>query len=92
VKFQPLGNRVLVERDKVEEKIGDLYLPENSQAAATSGKVVSTGWDVQTLSDGDRVLFGKYAGTEIKVNGVEQLILKEEEVLGILQDEDVTAE
>lgn len=86
MKFIPFGKRVLVERVKAEEKVGRFYLPENLQEKPAEGIVVELGtYGVDNLPVvlGNRILFGKYAGTEIKIDENTYLILKEEEILGV---------
>ncbi len=94
-KFRPLYDRLLVKRIPAEEKSkGGIIIPETAKEKPIEGEVVAVGngksldngavraLDVQV---GQRVLFGKYSGTEIKVEGVEHVILREDEVLGILE-------
>jgi chaperonin GroES len=96
VNIKPLGDRLLVEPIEKEETIaGGLLLPETAKEKPQQGAVLATGegrrddngkripLDVQT---GDKVLFAKYAGTEIKVDGKKLLIMKESDILGIVQD------
>jgi len=93
--LRPLGDRILVEPVEKEETIaGGLLLPETAKEKPQQGKVLAAGagrkdengkridMDVQT---GDTILFAKYAGTEIKVDGKKLLIMKEADVLGILE-------
>jgi chaperonin GroES len=93
--FRPLGDRVVVKRDQTKEKVMEsgLYIPVAAQDKPTEGVVVSVG-NGAWRSDGklwppevavkDRVLFGKYAGTDFKVDGEDVVILREEEILGVL--------
>jgi chaperonin GroES len=93
-KFTPLHDRILVRR--VEEAAttrGGIIIPDSAKDKPQEGEVVSTGKGKINedgkvfpldVKEGDRVLFGKYAGTEIKIDGEDYLIMKEEEVLGIL--------
>jgi len=93
-KFSPLHDRILVRR--VEEATttrGGIIIPDSAKDKPQEGEVVSVGTgrineDGKTfplaVKDGDRILFGKYAGTEIKIDGEEFIIMKEDEVLGIL--------
>jgi chaperonin GroES len=95
-KFQPLYDRVLVKRVEGKTKTdGGIYIPETAKEKPYEGVIVSTGegritedGDIYPLivKEGDRVLFGKYAGTEIQVEGEDLLIMREEEILGTLQD------
>jgi chaperonin GroES len=95
MKVRPLQDRILVRRLQEEEKTkGGIIIPDTAKEkpiegeviAVGSGKVVEGG-KVQPLDvkKGDRILFGKYSGTEIKIEGVEHLILREDEVLGIIE-------
>jgi chaperonin GroES len=92
---RPLQDRVLIKRLEEETKTaGGIIIPDNHKEKPAQGEVVSvgTGYRLQDgtvkaleLKKGDKVLFGKYAGTEVKVDGNNYLIMKEEEILGILQ-------
>jgi chaperonin GroES len=95
-KLIPLGDRLLVERLEAEEKTaGGIVLPDAAKEKPIQGKVIAVGEGrrgddgkpiAMQLKKGDRILFGKYAGTEVKVDGNEYLIMKEEDVLAILED------
>jgi chaperonin GroES len=95
MKIRPLQDRILVKRVQEEEKTkGGIIIPDSAKEKPVEGEVVAVGngkvteqGKVQPLAvkKGDRILFGKYSGTEIKVDGVEHLILREEEVLGIIE-------
>lgn len=91
---RPLRDRLLVERiEEPEQKVGGIIIPDTAREKPQQGKVVAAGngrindkgevfpLDVKV---GDTVLFGKYAGTEIKIDGKEYLILREDEVFGVL--------
>ena len=94
--FKPLYDRVLVERIAQEERTsGGIIIPDSAQEKPLQGKVFAVG--VGKLNDdgsirptdikvGDTVLFGKYAGTEIKIEGSERTILREDDVLGVVED------
>ncbi|MDP3854710.1 co-chaperone GroES [Phenylobacterium sp.] len=92
--FRPLGDRVLVKRVEEEEKTkGGIIIPDTAKEKPQEGKVIAVGPgkvtdDGKTLplavKAGDRILFGKYSGSEVKLDGEEYLIMKEEDVLGIL--------
>ena len=92
---KPLHDRVLVKRVKEENKTaGGIIIPDNSKEKPAQGEVVSvgTGYVNQDgsrraleVKEGDRILFGKYSGSEVKVEGNDYLIMKEDEILGILQ-------
>jgi chaperonin GroES len=93
-KFRPLADRILIKRiEKEERSSGGIIIPDTAKEKPQEGEVVAIGngkrmenGQVQPLDVkvGDRVLFGKYSGSEIKIDGTEHLILREEEVLGIL--------
>jgi chaperonin GroES len=94
-KVRPIHDRVLIKRTESEQMTpGGIIIPDTAQEKTQEGIVVATG-DGKTANDGnvrslrvkagDRVLFGKYSGTEIKVGGQEYLILKEDEILGIIE-------
>lgn len=92
-KFTPLHDRVLIRRVEESETVrGGIIIPDTAKEKPQEGVILAVGTGKyekgQTIplavKDGDRVLFGKYAGTEIKIDGEELLILREEEILGIL--------
>ncbi|HIA27318.1 MAG TPA: co-chaperone GroES [Planctomycetes bacterium] len=94
VKLRPLNDKIVVKRLEAEDKTkGGIFLPDNAKEKPREGKVVSTG-DGKLLKDGsrakfqvkknDRVLFSSYAGTEIKLDGQEYLIMSEDDVLAIV--------
>ena len=92
-KFTPLHDRVLLRRIEETETVrGGIIIPDTAKEKPQEGVVLAVGTGKfekgQTIplavKEGDRVLFGKYAGTEIKIDGEELLILREEEILGIL--------
>lgn len=92
---KPLKDRILIQRVAEAEKTkGGIIIPDSAKERPLEGKVIAVGagkrLDDGTLikldvKAGDRVLFGKYAGTEIKVNGEEHLIISEEEILGVIE-------
>ena len=96
MKVKPLHDRILVTRLEEEQKTaGGIIIPDSAKEKPLQGKVVAVGkgkilddGSRRTLDvkEGHRVLFGKYAGTEIKINGQEHLILREDDILGILED------
>jgi len=95
MKFRPLHDRILVERVESEEKTaGGIILPDTAKEKPQQGKIISVGTGKRTedgkvlpmeLKAGDTILFGKYSGTEIKIEGNEYLIMKEDDVLGIVE-------
>ena len=96
MKIRPLQDRIIVLRVDEEEKTsGGIIIPDTAKEKPQEGKVVAVGkgkvgddGKVQPLDvkKGDRVLFGKYAGTEIKIQGEDLLILREDDVLAIIED------
>ncbi|RZJ92012.1 MAG: co-chaperone GroES [Brevundimonas sp.] len=92
--FRPLGDRVLVKRVEEESKTkGGIIIPDTAKEKPQEGEVVAVGAGVRDdkgvvqaleLKAGDRILFGKWSGTEIKIDGDELLIMKESDVLGVL--------
>ena len=93
--IRPLYDRIVVKRIETKEKMqGGLYIPDSAKEKPQEGEVVAVGkgkrledgkivpLDVQA---GDRILFGKYSGSEIKLDGEEYMIMREDEVLGILE-------
>ena len=84
-KLKPLGDRILVEALPAEEKVGGIYIPDTAQEKPQKGKVVAVGpgntENPITLKVGDKILYGKYSGTEIKYEGIEYLIMRESDVL-----------
>jgi chaperonin GroES len=94
LKIRPLHDRIVVKRVKEEEKTaGGLYIPEAAKEKPIEGDVIAVG-NGKLLEDGklhaldvkvgDRVLFGKYSGTEVRLAGEEHLILREDDILGIV--------
>jgi chaperonin GroES len=92
--FTPLHDRILVQRiEEGESKVGGIIIPDSAKEKPQQGKVISVGKGKSNdegkvfpldVKAGDSILFGKYSGTEIKLDGEEFLIMREEEVLGIL--------
>jgi chaperonin GroES len=93
--LRPLHDRILVTRlDEGEQRRGGIIIPDSAKEkpqqaevkAVGNGKLLDTGERVALdVKAGDRILFGKYSGSEIRVEGVEYLILKEDEILGVLE-------
>jgi len=94
MKIRPLGDRILVKRIKEEEKTkGGIIIPDTAKEKPQEGKVVAVGKGKHDengklipleVKAGDKILFGKYSGSEIKLEGEEHLILREDDILGIL--------
>ena len=92
--FRPLGDRVLVKRVKEEEKTrGGIIIPETAQEKPQEGEVVAVGPGARDedgeriemdVKVGERILFGKWSGTEVKVDGDDLLIMKESDILGVI--------
>ena len=92
--FKPLHDRVVVRRVENDEKTsGGLIIPESAQEKPAEGEVVSVGNGAidekgnrmpMDVKAGDRILFGKWSGTEVKINGEDMLIMKESDILGIM--------
>jgi len=92
--FRPLGDRVLVKRVKEEEKTkGGIIIPDTAQEKPQEGEVVAVGPGARDedgeriemdVKVGDRILFGKWSGTEVKVDGEDLLIMKESDILGVI--------
>jgi len=92
--FRPLHDRVLVRRVEAEEKTaGGIIIPDTAKEKPQEGEVVAAGSGAKAedgkvtrldVKAGDRVLFGKWSGTEVKVNGEDLLIMKESDILGIV--------
>jgi len=96
MKIRPLGDRILVRRIKEEEKTkGGIIIPDTAKEKPQEGKVVAVGKGKANEKDGkliplgvkagDKILFGKYSGSEIKLEGEEHLILREDDILGIIE-------
>ena len=96
MKMRPLQDRVIVKRIEEEEKTkGGIIIPDTAKEKPQEGKVVAVGKGKITeegklipldVKVGDRILFGKYSGTEVKIEGVEHLIMREEDILGIIEE------
>jgi chaperonin GroES len=95
MKVRPLHDRVIVERiEESEQRVGGIIIPDSAKEKPQQGKIIAAGkgriekdgkitpLDVKA---GDTILFGKYAGQEIKIDGNEYLIMREEEVLGVIE-------
>ena len=96
MKIRPLQDRIIVKRVAEEEKTkGGIIIPDTAKEKPIEGEVIAVG-NGKILEDGsvrkldvkvgDRVLFGKYAGTEVKIDGEDHLILKEDDVVGIVEE------
>jgi chaperonin GroES len=97
MKFRPLHDRVVIRRiDEERRTPGGILIPETAQEKPSQGEVISVGPGGRdekgniipmTVKAGDRVLFGKWSGTEVKIDGRELLIMKESDILGVLDEQ-----
>ena len=95
MKFRPLHDRVLVSRVEEDTKTaGGIIIPDTAQEKPMEGKIVAVGSGAKSedgtvtpldVKEGDRVLFGKWSGTEVKVGGEDLLIMKESDIMGIIE-------
>jgi chaperonin GroES len=86
MKVKPLYDRVLVKREETgESRKGGIIIPDTAKEKPLEGKVIAVGRGKVEVKKGDRVLIGKYAGNEIKIDDVEHVIVREDEILGIIQ-------
>ena len=96
MKIKPLGDRILVKRIKEEERTkGGIIIPDTAKEKPSQGEITAVGpggrdeagklvpLDVKV---GDRILFGKWSGTEVKIDGTEYLIMKESDIMGVLEE------
>ena len=98
MKFRPLHDRVVLKRIEAEEKTsGGIIIPDTAKEKPQEGEVVAVGPGGRDeggklipidLKAGDRVLFGKWSGTEVKIDGVDYLVMKESDVMGVLTETD----
>jgi len=96
MKFRPLHDRVVVRRIEAEEKsAGGIIIPDTAKEKPSQGEVIAVGLGGRDESgklipidvkEGDRVLFGKWSGTEVKIDGQELLIMKETDIMGIIDE------
>ena len=99
MKFRPLHDRVVVKRVEEDSKTkGGIIIPDTAQEKPMQGEVIAVGPGARDetgklipidVMAGDYVLFGKWSGTEVKIDGVEYLIMKESDIMGILEDKSV---
>ena len=99
MKVRPLHDRVIIERiEETEQRVGGIIIPDSAKEKPQQGKVIAAG-NGKTKDDGKRqpldvkagdlILFGKYSGQEIKLDGEDYLIMREDEVLAVLEDGEV---
>jgi len=96
MKVKPLNDRVLVKRlEEVQVTKGGIVIPDTAKEKPIEGRIMAVGPGKMSdagnrmalqVKEGDKVLFGKYAGTEIKIEGEEYLMMREEDILGVVQD------
>ena len=95
MKLRPLHDRILVERvEEAEKTKGGIIIPDSAKEKPAEGKVIAVGQGrigddgkpvKLEVKKGDRILFGKYGGTEVKIDGEEYLIMREDDVLGVIE-------
>ena len=95
MKLRPLQDRILVQRVKEEDKTkGGIFIPDTAKEKPIEGKVIAAGKGKLSeegkrialeVKKGDRILFGKYSGTEVKIEDEEYLIMREDDVLGVIE-------
>lgn len=86
MKFKPLKDRVFVSyAEEMERTSGGLYVPDSAKEKPQKGKVEAVGSEVKELKVGDVILFDKYSGSKVTLNDTECLIIKEEDILGIVE-------
>ena len=96
MKVRPLHDRIIVKRiEEGEQKIGGIIIPDTAKEKPQQGKVIAAGTGKVKddgkrtpldVKEGDTILFGKYSGQEIKIDGEEHLIMREEDILGVIED------
>jgi chaperonin GroES len=101
MKFRPLHDRIVLRRVTAEEKTsGGIIIPDNAQEKPAEGEVLAVGPGARNeqgaivaleVNVGDRVLFGKWSGTEVKIDGEELLIMKESDLLGVIEGQPAAA-
>lgn len=93
MKFRPLHDRVLVRRTEEDQKVGSIIIPDTAKEKPQQGEVIAVGPGARgddgkivalDVKKGDKILFGKWSGSEIKLDGEELLIMKESDILGVL--------
>jgi chaperonin GroES len=93
VKFRPLHDRVLVRRIEEDQKVGSIIIPDTAKEKPQQGEVIAVGPGARgddgkivalDVKKGDKILFGKWSGSEVKIDGEELLIMKESDILGVV--------
>ncbi len=86
MKFKPLKERVFVKyTEEMEKTVGGIYVPDSAKEKPQKGKVEAVGSEVKEVKVGDQVFFDKYSGSKINIDDEEYLIIKEEDILGIIE-------
>jgi len=86
--FQPLGSRVLIQREEqTNQTASGIYIPDTAKEKPLEGKVIAVGQDAvdMGINEGDVVVFPKYGGTDITIDGTEYLIMNSEDILGVMK-------
>lgn len=84
--FQPLGKRVLVERvEEAKTTASGIYIPDSAKEKPSKGKVLSVGKEIEEVSVNDTVVFGKYSGNELTLDGTTYLVIELDDLLGIVK-------
>jgi len=84
--FQPLGKRVLIERvEESKTTASGIIIPDNAKEKPLNGKVIAVSEEIKNISINDTVVFGKYAGSELSIDGKEYLVMEDKDILGILK-------
>lgn len=84
--FQPLGKRVLIERvEEATTTASGIIIPDNAKEKPLNGKVIAVSKEVEEITVNDTVVFGKYAGSELTLDGKEYLVMEDKDILGVLR-------
>ena len=84
--FQPLGKRVLIERvEEATTTASGIIIPDNAKEKPLNGKVIAVGNKVKVITADDTVVFGKYAGSELTLDGKEYLVMEDKDILGVMR-------
>ena len=84
--FQPLGKRVLIERvEEAKTTASGIYIPDSAKEKPSQGKVIAVSTEVENIAVNDTVVFGKYAGSELTLDGITYLVIETDDLLGIVK-------
>ena len=84
--FKPLGKRVLIERlEEATTTASGIIIPDNAKEKPLNGKIIAVGDKVKVVGVGDKVVFGKYSGNELTLDGKEYLIMEDKDILGVME-------